>query len=213
MIELDTKFFSKIAEHLCTLTDGNWKHVVDQYGNNSIDETRSGLSLWFRVGGYGNEGKIVISYNRPRDRKGSYVDVYENHTKIANPSIRVSASKTPEVVAKDIVRRVLDAAKHVHVLVTKQIKDTDNYYNKIRLLALDLADICHATVNNPDSDMPTINLYESVEDCREVVRMGYGTITVSSNSADIKLTSVPAELAKKLTDVIVYTLKNHYRIV
>ena len=93
--------------------------------------------------------------------------------------------------------------------VTKQIKDTDNYYNKKRLLALDLADICHAKVNNPDSDMPTINPYESIKGYLGDVRMGYGTVTVGSDYATIKLDSIPAELAKKLTEAIVYTLKNH----
>ena len=211
MTNIDTDFFTKIAQNLCTLTDGNWKPVVDQHGNTSIDETRSGLSLWFRIGGYGNEGKITISYDRPRDSKGGYVEVYHpmGGAQIGNPSIRVSASKTPEVIAKDIVRRMLDAAKNVHALVTKQIKDTDNYYNKKRLLALDLADICHAKVNNPDSDMPTINPYESIKGYLGDVRMGYGTVTVGSDYATIKLDSIPAELAKKLTEAIVYTLKNH----
>ena len=211
MTNIDTDFFTKIAQNLCTLTDGNWKPVVDQHGNTSIDETRSGLSLWFRVGGYGNGGMITVSYSRPRDSKGSYVEVYHpmGGGRIASPSIRVSASKTPEVIAKDIVRRMLDAAKNVHALVTKQIKDTDNYYNKKRLLALDLADICHAKVNNPDSDMPTINPYESIKGYLGDVRMGYGTVTVGSDYATIKLDSIPAELAKKLTEAIVYTLKNH----
>ena len=211
MTNIDTDFFTKIAQNLCTLTDGNWKPVVDQHGNTSIDETRSGLSLWFRVGGYGNEGMITVSYSRPRDSKGSYVEVYHpmGGGRIANPSIRVSAFKTPEVIAKDIVRRMLDASMNVHALVTKQIKDTDNYYNKKRLLALDLADICHAKVNNPDSDMPTINPYESIKGYLGDVRMGYGTVTVGSDYATIKLDSIPAELAKKLTEAIVYTLKNH----
>ena len=211
MTNIDTDFFTKIAQNLCTLTDGNWKPVVDQHGNTSIDETRSGLSLWFRVGGYGNEGMITVSYSRPRDSKGSYVEVYHpmGGGRIASPSIRVSAFKTPEVIAKDIVRRMLDASMNVHALVTKQIKDTDNYYNKKRLLALDLADICHAKVNNPDSDMPTINPYESIKGYLGDVRMGYGTVTVGSDYATIKLDSIPAELAKKLTEAIVYTLKNH----
>jgi len=213
MTNVDTDFFVKIAQNLCTLTDGCWKPVVDQHGNTSIDETRSGLSLWFRVGGYGNEGKITISYSRPRDSKGNYVEVYHpmsgGKIAIANPSIRVSASKDALTVAKDIVRRMLDAAKNVHVLVTKQIKDNADYYSKKRLLAMDLADICHAKVNNPDGEMPTINPYESIKGYLGDVRMGYGTVTVGSDYATIKLDSIPAELAKKLLLVIHETLKNH----
>ena len=211
MTNLDNAFFDKIANALSTLTDGCWKPVVDQHGNHTIVEAGSGLSLWFRVGGYGNAGKITISYSRPRDSKGSYVEVYHpmGGGKIADPSIRVSASKDALTVAKDIVRRMLDAAKNVHVLVTKQIKDNADYYSKKRLLAMDLADVCHAKVNNPDSEMPTINPYESIKGYLGDVRMGYGTVTVGSDYATIKLDSIPADLAKKLLLVIHETLKNH----
>ena len=210
MTTVTPSFFIELAAALTNLTDGAWGSKVDQHGNNTIVENRSGLSFWFRIGGYGNDGKIKIVYDRPRDSKGSYVEVYHpmGGGKIDNPSIRVSASKDALTVAKDIVRRMLDASKNVHVLVLDRISDNDDYYSKKRLLAVDLADICHAKVSNPDSDSPTIDPYESITP-RADFRCGYGTITVSSDSAEIKLTSVPTELAKKLTEAIVYTLKNH----
>lgn len=211
MTELSNDFYVSVARNLCTLTDGQWEHKVDQYGNHTIVEAGSKLSLWFRAGGYGNEGKIKIGYDRPRDSKGNYVEVYHpmGGAKLDNPSINVSASKDALTVAKDIVRRMLDAAKNVHALVTKQIKDNADYYSKKRLLALDLADICHAKVNNPDGEMPTINPYESIKGYLGDVRMGYGTVTVGSDYATIKLDSIPADLAKKLLLVIHETLKNH----
>ena len=212
MTNIDTDFFTKIAQNLCTLTDGNWKPVVDQHGNTSIDETRSGLSLWFRVGGYGNEGMITVSYSRPRDSKGSYVEVYHPMSggKIADPSIHVSASKTPEVVAKDIVRRMLDASKNVHVLVLERIESNAEYHTKKNMLTKEIADICHATVkaDHLHASEVSINPYESITP-RADFRCGYGSITVSSDSAEFKLSSVPAELAKKLAAVIHETLKNH----
>jgi uncharacterized protein YdhG (YjbR/CyaY superfamily) len=212
MTNLDNAFFDKIANALSTLTDGRWYASIDTYGNRSIVEAGSGLSLYVRVGGYGNEGKITISYDRPRDDRGDYVEVYHpmGGGKIADPSIRVSASKTPEVIAKDIVRRMLDAAKNVHVLVLERIESNAEYHTKKNMLTKEIADICHATVkaDHLHASEVSINPYESITP-RADFRCGYGSITVSSDSAEFKLTSVPAALAKKLAAVIHETLKNH----
>ena len=208
MTELSNDFYVSVARNLCTLTDGQWEHKVDQYGNHTIVEAGSKLSLWFRAGGYGNEGKIKIGYDRPRDAKGEYVYVYHpmGGAKLDNPSINVSASKDALTVAKDIERRVLGACHHVHALVVKQIAQNAEHEAKKLGLVTDLAAICNAKVSNPNSSQPTINPYESINP-RADYRCGYGTITVSGDSAEIKLQSLPPVLAKELTAVIVETLK------
>lgn len=208
MTELSNDFYVSVARNLCTLTDGQWEHKVDQYGNHTIVEAGSKLSLWFRAGGYGNEGKIKIGYDRPRDAKGEYVYVYHpmGGAKLDNPSINVSASKDALTIAKDINRRMLEACKNVHALVVKQIVENDAYEAKKIGLALELAAICNAKVINPNSSQPSINLYESINP-RTDYRCGYGTITVSGDSTEIKLQSLPSVLAKELTAVIVETLK------
>ena len=54
---------------------------------------------------------------------------------------------------------------------------------------------------------PTIDPYDVLPIAKSDFRAGYGEITVSSNSADIKLTSVPPALAVELARVITNTLK------
>lgn len=208
MTELSNDFYVSVARNLCTLTDGQWEHKVDQYGNHTIVEAGSKLSLWFRAGGYGNEGKIKIGYDRPRDAKGEYVYVYHpmGGAKLDDPSIGVSASKDALTVAKDIERRVLDACKNVHALVVKQIAQNAEHEAKKLGLVTDLAAICNAKVSNPNSSQPTINPYESINP-RADYRCGYGTITVGGDYAEIKLCSLPPALAKELTAVIVETIK------
>ena len=208
MTELSNDFYVSVARNLCTLTDGQWEHKVDQYGNHTIVEAGSKLSLWFRAGGYGNEGKIKIGYDRPRDAKGEYVYVYHpmGGAKLDNPSINVSASKDALTVAKDIERRVLEACQNVHALVVKRIAENAEHEAKKLGLVTELAAICRAKVSNPNSSQPTINPYESINP-RTDYRCGYGSIIVNGDSAEITLRSLPPALAKELTTVIVETLK------
>ena len=208
MTELSNDFYVSVARNLCTLTDGQWEHKVDQYGNHTIVEAGSKLSLWFRAGGYGNDGKIVIGYDRPRDAKGEYVYVYHpmGGARIDNPTIRVSASKDALTIAKDINRRMLEACKNVHALVVKRIAELAEYEAKKLDLVTELAAICNAKVINPNSSQPSINLYESINS-RADYRCGYGSIIVNGDSTEITLRSLPSVLAKELTAVIVETLK------
>ena len=208
MTELSNDFYVSVARNLCTLTDGQWEHKVDQYGNHTIVEAGSKLSLWFRAGGYGNDGKIVIGYDRPRDAKGEYVYVYHpmGGARIDNPTIRVSASKDALTIAKDINRRMLEACKNVHALVVKRIAELAEYEAKKLDLVTELAAICNAKVINPNSSQPSINLYESINS-RADYRCGYGSIIVNGDSTEITLRSLPSVLAKELTAVIVETIK------
>ena len=208
MTELSNDFYVSVARNLCTLTDGQWEHKVDQYGNHTIVEAGSKLSLWFRSGGYGNDGKIVIGYDRPRDAKGEYVYVYHpmGGARIDNPTIRVSASKDALTIAKDINRRMLEACKNVHALVVKRIAELAEYEAKKLDLVTELAAICNAKVINPNSSQPSINLYESINS-RADYRCGYGSIIVNGDSTEITLRSLPSVLAKELTADIVETLK------
>lgn len=199
-----------IARELNDLTPHNWKGVQDEHGNLSI-VAENGLELWLRFGGYGNEGKIKIGYSRPRDRKGGYVTIWSKvagEGQINDPSIKVSESKNADVIAKDIVRRLLSDAEAVHLLVKEAIKSNESYEDKKGALAEELANVCHSEARNVgDGLTPSIDLYKGIKKQASDYRLGYGTITVNGDSADFKLSSVPAEMAKKLAGIIFEALQ------
>jgi len=115
-----------IADALTKLTGTNWFVLKDRNENEQL--TRGdGLQLWTRAGGYGNEGRVAISFDRPNDARGQYMTLWNKAgDKVSDPRITVSADKTPEQVAKDIARRVLPDAEKVFVLANESI----NLHNK-----------------------------------------------------------------------------------
>lgn len=79
-----------------------------------------GVQMFCSAGGYGNAGRIEFSGSWPsytRPEAGSCIvtprEIYENNQKLESPSIKVSESKTPEQIAKDITRRLLPDLQHV----------------------------------------------------------------------------------------------------
>lgn len=203
-----------IAIELNDLTPHTWEASVDQYDNISII-AKNGLELWLRFGGYGNEGKIRIGYCRPRDNAGQPVSVWSKVAgggQISDPSIKVSESKNADVIAKDIVRRLLKEAEVVHGLVKERIAADDAYRAKKANLANRLAEVSGAPVIKSSHDgYPTIDLYAGLKDETGNLRLGYGNITISSDSADFKLSSVPPDLACSIAAVVRCAIKAYHR--
>lgn len=207
MTELANNFFIDLATELSKLTNGGWDATVDNNGNHIVTEKVSQLAFYCRVGGYGNEGKIKIVYDRPRDLQNEWVYIYQPNGggQVADPSIKVSDTKTTAVIAKDMVRRLLNESKALHIRVMSRIADNNAYINKRSSLANELAAICNAKVSNAETS-PSINPYESILP-RAGVRCGYGNISVSSDSADLKLTSLPPVVAKEIVAAVFAILK------
>ncbi len=203
----------EIATALNELVPYTFEPKTDKYGNVTIVAKGSnGLGFWLRTGGYGNEGRTTIAYDRPRDVDGSYLTVWSKVAgggQLSNPTITVAADKSAAKIAGDIVRRLLPESVNLHVQVVDTLKANADYELAKITLTHQIEDAIGAKASNTGIKYanPTIDPYDVLPIAKSDYRAGYGEITVSSNSADIKLTSVPPALAVELAKVITNTLK------
>lgn len=187
-----------IASHL----PGTW--VV---GDNESDVERfDGLKLWFREGGYGNNGRISISFSRPCDARGQYMTLWGMAgDKVSDPRITVSADKSPELIAKDIVRRLLPDAEKVFALALDRNRQEDNFHTgKIKTI-FRIATACNT---EPERHYQTKELTGEIDPykgagCPAFKSHGYGKIKVSGEECvTIELTSVGVETAVEIVSAI-----------
>jgi len=157
-----------------------------------------GLSLFVTEGGYGNEGRVIFRYDRPKSKKGETPLVYVNNAngigslKLDDPSIKASSDKTPAKLVNDIKNRLLAAAEIVHAEAIKRIAKNNAYYDNQDALtaAMELAfgRKIHGNI---------ISIGGFSESSK-----GYGDVTVCSGKVDIKLNSLPADLAAKIAQLL-----------
>jgi len=157
-----------------------------------------GLSLFVTEGGYGNEGRVIFRYDRPKSKKGETPLVYVNNAngigslKLDDPSIKASSDKTPAKLVNDIKNRLLAAAEIVHAEAIKRIAKNNAYYDNQDALtaAMELAfgRKIHGNI---------ISIGGFSESSK-----GYGDVTVCSGKVDIKLSSLSADLAAKIAQLL-----------
>lgn len=206
--------YTAIAAALSAITGSKWSAVKDRNNNDEIAR-EDGLTFWFRVGGYGNEGKVCVHFDRPIGHDGRAPTLWMKSPgtgQISNPSINLSLTKSPEQMAKDIVRRMLKESEEVFKLANESIASTNNYLKGKEKTTFLMASLCGVEPNRH---------YQSGELTFEVdpfkgagvakfEGFGYGAIKVSSeNSVDIELTSVSADVAAEIVSAInkIFTAK------
>lgn len=188
---------TEIKNGLITVTQSvlGWK--VE--GNDELVRD-DGLRLWFREGGYGNEGRITISFNRPRNAKGDYVTLWQpkGSGRVADPSITVAADKASEKIAKDIYRRLLAEAEVVFGLAKAKIASEDDYEARKIQSINKLAEICGG---QPERHYQSKELTGEIDPFKCVgiesfKDKGYGRFKVSSGDCiTLELTSMNFETA------------------
>lgn len=206
MIEKHTAAdYRHLVEALNDLSSFTWKAVNDKNSNVNLIADDD-LSLWVHEGGYGNEGRIRFSYDRPRHRNGDYVSVWEKHSQVSDPGISVSVGREPSAVAKDILRRLVPEARRVHALVKAQIASYETHFDKVRKLAIDAANVASAKLPEfKDGQTPSFRLFEGYGD----YSFGYGTVKVNSETLDIDLHSLPASLGKEVLKLLRMAVASH----
>lgn len=191
-----------IADALSTLTGSKWSVTKDQHEKEHLTR-EDGLRFWLRIGGYGNEGKAAIHFDRPLGRDGRAPSLWAKNAggQIGNPSINASLTKSPEQIAKDIVRRMLTESEEVFKLANESIANTNKYLDGKVKTTLEIAALCGTEpkrlYNSPDLsfevDPFTANGVAKFGKC------GYGKITISSeDSVNIELTSVGLDVAREI---------------
>jgi hypothetical protein len=172
-----------------------------------------GFKLWFREGGYGNEGRIAISFSRPRDAKGQYLTLWAKvgSGTVHDPRITVANTKSPEKIANDIKRRILPEAEVVFKLAKERIAAEDNFHTgKDKTIHL-MAALCGT---EPERHYQSKELTGEIDPYKgagvpSFKEHGYGKIKVTGpDSVTIELTSIGVDTASALVSEISRILTN-----
>ena len=196
---------ANIADELTTLTGSKWAVTTDKNNNQHLTRVADGLQFWLRSGGYGNEGKACIRFDRPLGRDGRSPTLYDAGAQIGNPFINVSLTKSDEQIAKDIVRRLLDGSVTVFKLANEAIARDNNYLDGKVKTTLAIAALCGTP---PERHYQSKELTFEVDPFKgagvvKFDKCGYGKITISSeNSVNIELVSVPLDVASEMVVAI-----------
>jgi hypothetical protein len=198
------EFLTEIGRNL----PGEWSACGGDVAANLHSITRKSDQLTFglRKNMYGYDSKTHIFYCRPEDKNGERHTLWEKddaNSKIADPSINVSNTKTAEQVAKDILRRLMAEAERVHKFALLANNESETFQLGKTALIHCLAEVLHT---EPEHDYQSKELngkvkpYSGVE---EFKKHGYGTFTVtSSDSVDLELHSMSQEVALRVATAI-----------
>lgn len=92
-----------------------------------------GLRLFLRTAEcYGSHGKGGATYSRPRGARGEWIDLYDGSQQVKDPRIAFALTKSPELIARDIARRLLPEAEAVHTRVLGRVAASHAYADKAR---------------------------------------------------------------------------------
>lgn len=187
----------------------NWKFQEPSEENASypsqtiFNASDPDCELHIRIETYGsNKGKIEVhgNFHIARDENGtkSFEDVREYslvHGKSPLPSIAVSMSRGPEVIAKEIKRRFLP--EYLPLLKKAQTKrdSREEYYRKAQSNLRTLAAIVHADMSRLKREGTEISTYSSDSAYCEVR-------TNDTGKTDIKISNLTFEQAKRVLAIV-----------
>ena len=155
----------------------------------------AGEKLTLSVTSYGSQtGRIEVRGDYPRGPDGEYLaDNYVNGNRLAPPRISVNGNRAGNLIAKDIERRFLPGYRALLVKVNELKASRETHKNKMEHNVQALRAVYGGALNRGSDgfSLPFVNLgaYGDVE-------------SVSGESASIKLSSLPIELAKKVLQVL-----------
>jgi hypothetical protein len=174
------ELIADVGEHLA----GNWEIIPNPddwpMGAHLVDHDLH-ADLYFNH----HEGKIHVSSDLPKDAKGEipYVEGYGQLGK-RMPSINTSFNKSPEQIAKDIVRRLMPEYMDILMKALSRIASSDAYHSKTEGFAGQIAKLVGVEAKGNKVDFyrsphpvlnETISRAEVHEDDVELeLRLSYG---------------------------------------
>ncbi len=180
-----------------------WRGLVKSPGESHAwvrIEREDGASLSVHVEGYRNEGKLTVSGNWPTlDKPGRNAGTstfYPNSVRHDDAearggfSAKISLTKTSEVIAREIERRVLAKYLPLYQEALAAKNEAIAHYQKTRALGVELARI--AGKREPEeAERVTFKL--------DLEGDGYGDVTVNSpGSVSIEIRSTNPETARRV---------------
>lgn len=173
--------------------DCNWSRKIQHKVLNA--------TLYVAGDGYNKPTKVNISGSMNVGEGNKYVEVYENvkrndythWERVSAGSISVTIARGPEVIAKEIKRRLLPEYLRILALANAQV-EKDRQYKATKLFNLErMAKAAGVTLLKPDKDY--IDRRESFS-----IRYGelYGDVQAGEKDVEIKLHSLTLEQAEAL---------------
>lgn len=192
-----------LSDELNLVDSSKWSiRIPENFTHGGYLVAGSGMEIFVCVESYGLK-------SRPSDKAGEFYEVYINNSRLADPLIYVSKNKSPALIAKDIVHRLLLDSQIVHKLVIDAIDSREENSNKAYSLYSDVCEECDvqiASMKNFETSH-SVDLFNGLS--TQFATYGYGDVSnFSARSADISLKSVPAELLPKLLRDIRESIKN-----
>jgi hypothetical protein len=171
-----------------------WRGLVKSPGESHAwvrIEREDGASLSIHVEGYRNEGKLTVSGNWPTlDKPGRNAGTSTFYPGRGGFSAKISLTKTSEVIAREIERRVLAKYLPLYQEALAAKNAAIDHYQKTHALGVELARI--AGKREPeDAERVTFKL--------DLEGDGYGDVTVNSpGSVSIEIRSTNPETARRV---------------
>lgn len=182
---------------------GNWT-VKD---NDELTRA-DGLKLWVREGGYGMKGRVGVSFMRPRGVRGDWYDLWDNNEKVSDPRITVSATKSSEAIAKDIVRRLLTDAEKVFALATARIKIHADFDSGKKDLLHEVASVFGTKPKTHYSTGEFTGEIDPYVGIKSFGVNGYGNVIVNGpDSIKIELNSMGKDFGMKVVKALAAVIK------
>ena len=135
-----TNILKSVADSLGATFDGGKYSNCDYFAPRGYITMPDGVTFFVITGDYGNKDKIVISPSYPdsiEDSSGKmrYTGQRSFDNSLHYPDtgfsgIKVSNTKTPEQIAKDITRRFLSVYNPLYAMSLEYCKHRKEYYSK-----------------------------------------------------------------------------------
>jgi len=163
-----------------------------------LDISHNGVPTTFSIvcNGYQNQGKAVIRHKRPSKKDNLYIDIWHGNVRVPSPEMKVSLTKTPEQIAKDLFRRIYDESVKLSAEAEAIIK-RDNEFTDAKLQMIEEVAKIFDTV--PEKHyrtgevLPEVNPFMGL---KEFGQFGYGKVIVnSSDSIEFDVKSMGKDFA------------------
>lgn len=190
-------FLRSVGEQVAPRLGDGWSlHPNNGEYNDEYRELHgpNGQALYFA---FKDDTKLTFGPRWPKDETGreSFPRGYQNEPKVEG--IKVSIEKTPEIIARDIQRRLLPQYQATLAAIQKRLEESSSYEKKRAANLERLAKVVGTTVRYDRNGQAPHSISHYRNDgpyAREIY--------TNDTTADINLSSVPMKLAVEILALI-----------
>lgn len=199
---MDTKELTALSQSIAKALGAEWYVKVDEdnYSRRISNRKRPNAALYVQNNGYNTAKKCSISGDVRVD--GKYIDVYEPREgsgwyRAVNPSISVTIARGPEIIAKEITRRLLPEYLRILTLAEAQVAKEKAYAANKQSNLERLAAVAWVILRKREEyNQPQTEFRATVGSIRTDVKVN------GDSTADIVLNDLTIEQAERIIALI-----------